>query len=46
MFNLPWSKSTEDKIDLAAAARILDEQHYGLTKVKDRPLGFLGPSSS
>ncbi len=39
--NLPWSKSTEDKIDLAAAARILDEQHYGLTKVKDRLLEFL-----
>ena len=35
--NLPWSKSTEDKIDLAAAARILDE----LTKVKDRLLEFL-----
>ena len=39
--NLPWSKSTEDKIDLAAAARILDDQHYGLTKVKDRLLEFL-----
>src|SRR6266536_1987246 len=39
--NLPWSKSTEDKIDLAAAARILDEQHYGLSKVKDRLLEFL-----
>src|SRR5216117_1153237 len=39
--NLPWSKSTEDKIDLAAAARILDEQHYGLTRVKDRLLEFL-----
>src|SRR5438094_2543873 len=39
--SLPWSKSTEDKIDLASAARILDEQHYGLTKVKDRLLEFL-----
>jgi ATP-dependent Lon protease len=39
--NLPWSKSTEDKIDLLTAARILDEQHYGLTKVKDRLLEFL-----
>ena len=38
---LPWAKSTEDKIDLDAAARILDEQHYGLTKVKDRLLEFL-----
>ena len=39
--SLPWSKSTEDKLDLAAAARILDEQHYGLAKVKDRLLEFL-----
>jgi ATP-dependent Lon protease len=39
--SLPWSKSTEDKIDLATAARILDEQHYGLSKVKDRLLEFL-----
>ncbi|MBI3192114.1 MAG: endopeptidase La, partial [Pedosphaera parvula] len=39
--NLPWSKSTEDKLDLAAAARTLDEQHYGLAKVKDRLLEFL-----
>src|SRR5437899_2017143 len=39
--SLPWSKSTEDKIDLAAAARILDEQHYGLAKVKDRLLEYL-----
>jgi len=39
--NLPWSKRTEDKIDLDAAARLLDEQHYGLAKVKDRLLEFL-----
>src|SRR5947199_2740063 len=39
--SLPWSKSTEDKIDLATAAGILDEQHYGLSKVKDRLLEFL-----
>ena len=41
LINLPWSKSTEDKLDLAAAARILDEQHFGLNKVKDRLLEFL-----
>jgi ATP-dependent Lon protease len=41
LVNLPWSKSTEDKIDLKAAARILDEQHFGLQKVKDRLLEFL-----
>jgi len=38
---LPWNKSTEDKIDLAAAARILNQQHFGLAKVKDRLLEFL-----
>lgn len=41
LVNLPWNKSTNDKLDLADAARILDEQHYGLTKVKDRLLEFL-----
>lgn len=41
LINLPWTKVTEDKLDLNAAARILDEQHYGLTKVKDRLLEFL-----
>jgi ATP-dependent Lon protease len=41
LVNLPWSRSTEDKIDLKAAAKILDEQHFGLQKVKDRLLEFL-----
>ncbi len=41
LINIPWSKSTEDKLDLDDAARILDEQHFGLTKVKDRLLEFL-----
>jgi len=39
--SLPWAKSTDDKLDLAVAERILDEQHYGLHKVKDRLLEFL-----
>src|SRR2546430_14746694 len=38
---LPWIKETEDKIDLTEAERILNEQHFGLTKVKDRLLEFL-----
>src|SRR5438874_2228466 len=38
---LPWTKETEDKIDLTDAERILNEQHFGLTKVKDRLLEFL-----
>jgi ATP-dependent Lon protease len=41
LINLPWSKSTEDKLDLAAAGRLLDEQHFGLHKVKDRLLEYL-----
>ncbi len=39
--NLPWSKSTEDKLNLDEAAELLDQQHYGLKKVKDRLLEFL-----
>src|SRR5262249_56765948 len=41
ILSLPWSKETEDKIDLAEAERILNEQHFGLSKVKDRLLEFL-----
>lgn len=39
--NLPWNKSTEDKLDLKEAEKILDEAHFGLQKVKDRLLEFL-----
>ncbi len=38
---LPWEIETPDKLDLAAAEKILNEQHFGLTKVKDRLLEFL-----
>jgi ATP-dependent Lon protease len=38
---LPWEQATADKIDLAAAERILNKQHFGLAKVKDRLLEFL-----
>jgi len=41
ILSLPWEKETEDKIDLKEAERILNEQHFGLTKVKDRLLEFL-----
>jgi ATP-dependent Lon protease len=41
LVTLPWAKTTEDKLDLNDAARILDEQHFGLAKVKDRLLEFL-----
>src|SRR5439155_64490 len=38
---LPWSKQSEDKIELPEARRILDEDHYDLQIVKDRILEFL-----
>src|SRR6266545_1610132 len=41
ILGLPWNKSTDDTIDIEAAARILDEQHYGLDKVKERLLEFI-----
>jgi len=41
ILNLPWEKETEDKLDLREAERILNEQHYGLAKVKTRLLEFL-----
>ncbi|MBO8126222.1 MAG: endopeptidase La [Firmicutes bacterium] len=38
---LPWTKKTKDRLDLAVAQEILDEDHYGLEKVKERILEFL-----
>jgi len=42
MFSLPWNKSTVDNLDLVKAKKILDEDHYGLAKVKERILEYLG----
>jgi ATP-dependent Lon protease len=39
--DLPWSKRTEDKIDLAAAREVFDADHHGLEKVKKRMLEYL-----
>ena len=39
--DLPWSESTEDRIDLKEAKKILDEDHYGLDKVKERIIEYL-----
>ena len=41
MFALPWSKSTIDNLDLKKAKAILDEDHYGLDKVKERIIEYL-----
>ena len=38
---LPWSKRTDDNLDLSHAQTVLDEDHYGLPDVKDRVLEFL-----
>jgi len=38
---LPWSKESEDKLDIEEARRVLDEDHYGLEKVKRRILEHL-----
>ncbi|MBR4157948.1 MAG: endopeptidase La [Oscillospiraceae bacterium] len=38
---LPWKRMTKETIDIAKAKRILDADHYGLDKVKDRILEFL-----
>ncbi len=41
MVDLPWSYSTDDNLDIKAAARVLNEDHYGLEKVKERILEYL-----
>ncbi|MBQ9130928.1 MAG: endopeptidase La [Clostridia bacterium] len=38
---LPWEKFSEDRLDIAAAQKILDEDHDGIVKVKERILEFL-----
>jgi ATP-dependent Lon protease len=38
---LPWKKRTRDNLDIAAARKILDEDHYGLQKAKERILEYL-----
>jgi ATP-dependent Lon protease len=41
MVTLPWSKATKDNLDLDEAQKILDEDHYGLEKVKERIVEYL-----
>ena len=41
LIDLPWSTSTEDMMDLTNAEKVLNQDHYGLEKVKERILDFL-----
>jgi ATP-dependent Lon protease len=42
---MPWGKQTEDRLDIDFAASVLDEDHYGLRKVKERILEHLAVAS-
>src|SRR5206468_9509795 len=41
LVSLPWSKSTEDNLEIPHARGVLDEDHYDLEKIKDRILEYL-----
>ena len=41
LINIPWNKKTVDNLDIRQAEKILNEDHYGLEKVKERILEFL-----
>jgi len=41
MVELPWARSTRDKLNIKMAKKVLDEDHYDLEKVKDRILEYL-----
>jgi len=41
LVSLPWNKAASDDWDIAQAAKILDEDHYGLPKVKDRIIEYM-----
>ncbi len=45
ILDLPWGKPTEDNLDVSNAAKVLDRDHYGLQKAKDRILEFIAVRS-
>ena len=45
ILSLPWAELTEDKLDVVEAEKILDEDHHGLRKVKERILEYLAVQS-
>ena len=45
VLSLPWEEYTEDRLDIHHAARVLDEDHYGLRRIKERVLEYLAVAS-
>jgi ATP-dependent Lon protease len=45
IISLPWNESTDDKLDINEAERVLEEDHFGLEKVKERILEYLAVQS-
>ncbi len=45
IISLPWNEFTDDKLDINEAERVLEEDHYGLEKVKERILEYLAVQS-
>jgi ATP-dependent Lon protease len=45
IISLPWNECTDDKLDIVEAERVLEEDHYGLEKVKERILEYLAVQS-
>src|SRR5436853_4415088 len=45
LISLPWNEYTEDKLDIKEAEKVLEEDHYGLEKVKQRILEYLAVQS-
>ena len=45
VLGLPWSTFDKDRIDISHAAKVLDEDHYGLRKIKERILEYLAVST-
>src|SRR5262244_2768058 len=45
LISLPWQEYTEDKLDITLAEKVLEEDHYGLEKVKQRILEYLAVQS-
>lgn len=41
LITLPWVKKTEDNLDIKQAAKVLDENHYGLPKIKERIIEYI-----